>query len=278
MLTGIEHHAPEVQRTTMTLPKILGGAGALILSALVGGTLIGSAMATDETADPSTDATVDRTASCEIFRDTLASELGVTTDELVAAGKTAANAAIDAAVAAGDLDEDRAATMRERIDAFDGDCAGLGRGFGLGFGMGFDRGVDRGLHLGLHLQTAADALGMTPPELRDALADAGSLQAVADAQGVAYDTVKTAILGDVQARLDEAVADGLDQDRADTMLEKVTTWLDGGGQLDDLPGAGMGPGFGPGHGRGHGMGQGMGHGFGPWGGDDTDSGEEDAGA
>lgn len=261
----------------MTLPKVLGGAGALILAALVGGTLIGSAMATDETADPSTDATVDRTASCEVFRDTLASELGVTTDELVSAGKTAANAAIDAAVAAGDLDEDRATAIRERIDAFDGDCAGIGRGFGLGFGMGFERGVDRGLHLGVRLQAAAEALDMTPPALRDALVDAGSLQAVAEAQGVSYDTVKAAVLDDVQARLDEAVADGLDQDRADTALENVTTWLDGGGLLDELPGAGMGPGFGPGHGRGHGMGQGMGPGFGPWGGD-CDSTEENAGA
>ena len=263
----------------MTLPKLLGGAGALILSALVGGTLISSALATDETADPSTDTTGDQVAYCEVFRDTLASELGVTTDELVSAGKAAANAAIDAAVAAGDLDEERATTMRERIDAFDGDCAGLGPGFGLGFGMGFERGMERGLHLGLRFEAAADALGMTPPALFQALTDAGSLQAVADAQGVAYDTVTSAVLDDVQARLDEAVADGLDQDRADTILENLTTWLDGGGQLDELPSAGMGPGFAPGHGRGHGgMGPGMGPGFGPWrGDDDTDSGE-DAGA
>ncbi len=263
----------------MTLPKILGGAGALVLSALVGGTLIGSALATDETTDPSTDATGDQTAYCEVFRETLASELGVTSDQLLSAGKSAANAAVDAAVAAGDLDPDRAAAITERIDAFDGDCAAIGRRFEAGFGVGFGRGVDRGLALGVRLEPAADALGMTAADLHEALVDAGSLQAVADAQDVAYDAVKAAILDSVQARLDQAVAAGLDQERADAVLAKVTAWLDGGGQLDELPGGGRA--FGPGHGRGHGgVGPGVGPGFGPWGdGDDgTDSSVEDAGA
>ena len=106
----------------MRLTKTLGAAGALIISALVGGTLIGSALATDDSTD--TDTTVAAGEYCDVFMDSLASELGVTRDALVAAGKAAANAAVDAAVAAGDITEERATAIRERIDASDGSgCA-----------------------------------------------------------------------------------------------------------------------------------------------------------
>ena len=102
----------------MQLLKALGFAGALILSAIVGGTLIGSALAQDGETD------ADTATYCDTFMDAFAAELGVSRDEVVAAGKAAANAAVDAAVAAGDLTEERAAAIRERIDAVDGaDCA-----------------------------------------------------------------------------------------------------------------------------------------------------------
>ena len=241
----------------MRLTKALGFAGALLLSALVGGTIIGSALATDETTDSGTDTTVE-TPYCDVFRDTFASELGVTVDELTAAGKAAAAAAVDAALAAGDIDEDRAADLKDRIEAYDGDgCGWFGHGFARGFDHGFERGVARGF-MGANLfETAADALGIDVTELRDLLADAESLEAVATTQGVDYADVKAAILADVQANLDEAVADGLDQARADTMLERVTAWLDEGGELRGR--------LGPGMGRGHGHGPG-----GIWGGDDAE--------
>ena len=67
------------------------------------------------------------------------------------------------------------------------------------------------------------------------------------------------MLAAVQADLDAAVADGLDQARADAVIERLTTWLDEGGEL-----GGFGPRpFGPGRG-----------GFGPWG----DRGSDDADA
>jgi hypothetical protein len=258
----------------MTILKPLGAAGALVAAALVGGTLIGSTLAVDEETD--TDAG-DITSYCETFRDTLANELGVSVDEMTAAGRAAADATLDAAVAAGDLDADRAETLRQRIAAFDGTCDGLGP-FARGFGMGFDRGLDRGLGNGPAgagglqvgaLQAAADALGLDAVDLREQLADGASLQEIA---GDAWDDVKASVLTDVQARLDEAVAEGLDQERADTILEHITTWLDGGGQLDEMggPAGGMGPGQGRGHGpsgRGGGMGIGPG-GF--WGTDDAE--------
>lgn len=224
----------------MRLTKTLGAAGALILSALVGGTLIGSAFAQDETTDP--EAAANAAAYCDTFMDTFASELGVTRDEITAAGKAAATAALDAAVAAGDVTEERAATIRERIEAFDGEgCAFLGT-----FRGGFAHGQERGFLGGDVLEAAADALGLESSALIEQVGEATSLEALAGEQGVAYDEVKASILAAVQADLDAAVAEGLDQARADVVIERLTTWLDEGGQLDGLPGR-HGPrgGFGP---------------------------------
>jgi hypothetical protein len=249
----------------MRLTKALGAAGALIVAALVGGTLIGSALATDET--DGTDSTSTGTAYCETFRDALASELGVTVDELVAAGQAAANATIDAAVAAGDLDEDRADELRERIAEADGsECIG----FGHAFGGGFERGTVRGFLGGDVFEAAADALGLESADLIGELRDAGSLEALAEAQAVSYDEVKASILAAVQADLDAAVAEGLEQERADEVIERLTTWLDEGGQVGDGPGLGLGW---------HHRGPLNGGPFGPWGDDDPDDDDaEDSGA
>ncbi len=245
----------------MRLTKTLGFAGALIVAALVGGTLINTTFAVDETTDAADAADA---AYCDVFRDTLVSELDVTADELTAAGKTAANAAIDAAVAAGDLDEERAATLRERIEAYDGDGCGLfGRAgaFGRGFGAGMERGIARGFLGGDVFEAAADALGIESADLIGQARDAGSLEALAETQGVAYDEVKASVLAAVQADLDAAVGEGMDQARADAAIEHLTTWLDEGGQLGDL-----------GSGRGGHHGPMRGGGFGP--GDDADDAEE----
>jgi hypothetical protein len=238
----------------MRLTKTLGLAGALIISALVGGTLIGSALATDEETGTDLDTSAG-TPYCDTFRETLASELGVTADELTAAGKAAATAVVDAALAAGDIDEDRAADLKERIEAYDGDgCGWFGHGFARGFGQGFARGLGHGFMGAGVLESAADALGIDVAELRDLLDEAGSLEEVATDRSASYETVKAEILADVQATLDEAVADGLDEDRAATAIDRITTWLDEGGQLDGLGRRGFAPGMGPGHGHGHGPG------------------------
>ena len=217
----------------MRLTKTLGMAGALILSALVGGTLIGSALAQDT----ETDATVG--AYCDTFMDAFASELGATRDEVVAAGKAAANAAVDAAVAAGDLTEERAATIRERIEAADGSGCVFGGAFRLGFGHGFGHGLGRGFLGGDVFEAAADALGLESADLIGRLDEAGSLEALATEQGISYDEVKASILAAVQADLDAAVAEGnLEQERADSIAERLTTWLDEGGTFEGPLGRG----------------------------------------
>ena len=217
----------------MRLTRTLGFAGALILSAIVGGTLIGSALATDES--DGTDATGAASEYCDVFLDTLASELGTDRDGLVAAGRTAALAALDAAVAAGDVDEDRAADIRERIEDADGEGCGW-FGHGIGFARGFAHGAVRGFLGGDVLEAAADALGIDSSDLIGEVRDAGSLQAAVEARGASYDDVKAAVLASVQADLDAAVADdGLSQERADALLERISTWLDEGGPIPERP-------------------------------------------
>jgi hypothetical protein len=233
MLQCIQSTPTTARIISMRLTKSLGLAGALILSAIVGGTLIGSALATDE------DGTTDEPTSeyCDAFMDTLASELGTDRDGLVAAGKTAALAAVDAAVEAGDLTDDQATAARERIEAFDGtgcDWFGHGIGFGRGFAEGFGHGVGRGLLGGDVFEAAADALGIESSALIDELGDAGSLEALAGELDVSYDSVKSSVLAAVQADLDAAVAEGLSQERADQAIERVTTWLDDGGEVGGL--------------------------------------------
>jgi len=227
----------------MRLTKILGAAGALILSALVGGTLIGSALALDDGTETDTDVGT----YCDTFMDAFATELGSTRDEVVAAGKAAANAALDAAVAAGDVTDERAADVRERIEAYDGSGCAFGGAFKLGFGHGLGHGVGRGFLGGDVLEAAATALGIDSAGLIERLGDAESLEALAVEEGVAYDDVKAAIVAAVQADLDAAVAEGMDQERADAVIERLTTWLDEGGQLDGFPAGRHGHrgGFGP---------------------------------
>lgn len=222
----------------MHLTKILGAAGALILAALVGGTLIGPTLAADET-----DATGDAGAYCDAFLDTFAVELGVTRDAVTAAGKSAAGAAIDAAVAAGDLSEERATALRERVDAAEGDgCGLLKAGWIGGFGHGWARGF-----LGANvLDAAADALDLDRSELIARLRDAGSLQALAEELELSYDDVRASVLDAVGAGLEAAVDQGLSQERADAAIEHVTQWLDNGGEPRGLrPHRGM-PGASPG--------------------------------
>jgi hypothetical protein len=213
--------------------KLLGGAAALITAALVGGTLIGSVLAAPsgsgasnpETAfgeDERTD--TDAAAYCQVFLDTFASELGVGTDELAPAAKAAAIAAITAAVEAGDLSQEAADRMIARVEEWDGEgCRWIG--FKLGH---WAHHAGQGAFLSGMWEAAAEALGMEPGELREALGDA-TLEEVAEAQGVAYADVVAAVLAAAQVDLDAAVEAGrITQERADAMLDRMETWLNEG--------------------------------------------------
>lgn len=205
--------------------KTLGIAGGLVAAALVGGTLISAALAAPSS--PGSDASGADLADgeyCEAWQEAFADELGVSVDDLLPAAKAASIAAIDAAVAAGDLTEERATALKEKIDAFDGNgCRFFGHPF---FGGG--QGGPKAHFGGPLLSVAAEALGIEPGELMQALRGGDSLQDVATAQGKDYDTVKQAIHDAAKTKLDAAVAEGLDQARADAALSKLDEALDSG--------------------------------------------------
>lgn len=216
--------------------KTLGIAGGLVAAALVGGTLISAALAAP--ASPGAGASSADLADgeyCEAWQKAFADELGVSVDDLLPAAKAASIAAIDAAVAAGDLTAERATALKEKVNAAEGNgCRFFGHPF---FGGG--QGGPKAHFGGPLLSVAAEALGMEPGELMQALRSGDSLQDVASAQGKDYDTVKQAIHDAAKTKLDAAVADGLDQARADEALSK----------LDEALASGDFPAWGPG--RGH---------------------------
>ena len=215
--------------------RTLGIAGGLIAAALVGGTLISAAFAAPSAPGASGSAAdLANGEYCTAWQEAFAKELGVSVDDLLPAAKAASIAAIDAAVAAGDLTEERATALKDKVNAADGNgCRFFGHPF-LGGGHPFKA------HFGGPLlSVAAEALGMEPGELVQALRSGDSLQDVATAQGKDYDTVKQAIHDAAKTKLDAAVADGLDQARADEVLSKLHAALDSG----EFPAWG--------HGRGH---------------------------
>src|SRR5918999_1079396 len=66
----------------------------------------------------------------------------------------------------------------------------------------------RGPRFRAHLGVAAEALGVTEDELRQALRDGQSMADVAAEQNVEVQTVIDALVADATTRIDEAVADG----------------------------------------------------------------------
>jgi hypothetical protein len=234
--------------------KTLGIAGALVAAALVGGTLISAALAAPTSPRSSASgADLADGAYCETWQKAFADELGVSVDDLLPAAKAASIAAVDAAVAAGDLTEERATALKEKINAAEGNgCRFFGHPF-----AGIGHGGDKAHFGGPLLSVAAEALGIDPGELMRSLRSGDSLQDVATAQGKDYNAVKQAIHDAVKTKLDAAVADGLDQARADEILSKIDEALAGG----DFPA------MGPGHGH---------FGFPGFGHDDADETESEA--
>ena len=205
--------------------KIAGLAGALVVSALVGGTLIGAVAASTVPASPapiaaaaaasSGPAALDVSEYCANFRAAFAANLGVSEAEMTAAARKAAISTIEAAVADGDMTKAAGDRLKARIDAAPADgCAVLA---GLrAKAANAVRVVKDGM------VAAADALQMTPAELRADLRGGKSLKDVAAAQNVPYATVSDAIMAAVKADLDAAVKAGtLKQARADRILERL---------------------------------------------------------
>ena len=144
----------------------------------------------------------DRAAEQKAFLDDVAKRLNVTRDRLDAAIKGAAEARIDAAVAAGQLTKEQGDAAKQRLEngvpllkpgLLNGRPGGL-RGF-------------RGPRMKL-FDGAAGYLGLTDAELRDQLMSGKSLAQIAQARNKPLDGLKAAIKTALTKRLDDAVANG----------------------------------------------------------------------
>ena len=224
----------------MTLLKAFGGAGALVVAAIVGGTLISSVLAAPAPTgiDPAALGHADG-AYCQTYLDALAGELGISTDELTTAGQAAASTTIDAAVTAGDLTDAQATALKERIaENAAGPCAAFGGR--LHFGGPGGPGGRATLPLGDLLGAAADTLGIAQADLVDRLRAGETLADIATAEGVAIATVTGAVTDTLDAALADAVAAGyLTQARADEIAARVAQEL-ADGTWPDHPGRGHG--------------------------------------
>ena len=212
--------------------KILGFASALVASAVVGGTLISTVLANPGAA-PSTTTTnggglaVDAKTGqyCQTFLDEFAKQLGVSESALLPASKAAFDAAIDKAVANGDLPKAIGDAMKERIANANGDGCGL---FAARFRHLFKNTLKSGIRTDLG-QAAASSLHLSVDQLKTKLKSGESLKDIAKAQNVDYATVTSAIESAAKTDLDKLVKAGtITQDRENTMLDRLDQGLKNG--------------------------------------------------
>jgi DNA-binding phage protein len=166
--------------------------------------------------------------------DDAAQQLGVQPSELSNALKQALENRVDAAVKDGRLTKAEGAKLKERIDA--GDFPLFGLGPGPGFGDRHGHGI-----FDAKLEAAADYLGMTEANLREALENGKTLAQVARDRGKSVDGLVNALLDTAEKKLDAAVKAG-----RLTEAEKADMLSGLGRRITDLVNGRFPPRFGPG--------------------------------
>lgn len=244
----------------MSRSRVAAVAALLVLTAVIGGTVIQSVAASTSPGHPSApDATVvgagpsadpatgpsanpaasaaapnGPSAACTEFRAAFAAALGVDESALTPAAKTAAKQVVDSALAAGRITQQRADKLKTRIDQAAGDGCGVlaGRAAQAAGALGVVRdGID----------AAADALKLSRAQLVAKLRGGATLQSIAADAGVPYETVTAAVVGSVKADLDAAVAKGtIRQARADRILARLQQNLAAGRFRNEKPAASPG--------------------------------------
>ena len=137
----------------------------------------------------------------EAFLDDVAKRLGVDREALEQALEDSAVARVDAAVADGRLTEEQAKRVKERIRSGEGPLLGVPRFGPHGLGTYGGRGVQLEL-------AAAEYLGLSEAELREARREGASLADLAAREGKALEGLKRALRAAAKAELDGAVEDG----------------------------------------------------------------------
>ena len=218
----------------MSKLRLAGFSGALVVAALVGGTVI-NAVAAAPSAAPRTPAAAPAAAPtaatagpvaeyCETYRAAFAKELGVTEDALKAAAKKALAATIDKAVADGDLAKAAADRLKTRVEASTADGCKLLAGWGQRIAKA-TRGALGVVQDGL--DAAAKALDMPAADVKRRAQVRQEPQGPRDGpEGRLRDRERGRSSAAVKADLDKAVAAGtIKQAREDRILDRLTKAL-----------------------------------------------------
>jgi hypothetical protein len=136
------------------------------------------------------------------FLSKLAANLGIGQDQLTDAVKQINLQLIDEAVAAGTMTEEQAQAARDRVNN-----STDGGGFGVRPGGGGRGGVHGGIGGGALNEATAAYFGITTDQLRQDLADAGTLQGVAAKYGKDNDAGKDGLKAALEAALRQQLTD-----------------------------------------------------------------------
>jgi ribosomal protein S20 len=171
-------------------------------------------------------------ADATTLLDRVAAKLGVEPDRLEQAFREARDEEIDERVQDGDLSQEQADRLKERLDEMppEGEWAPFPGGRGPGSHPWMEK-LHGAFGLGLGLidgaSALADFLGVDEAGLMRELAGGESLATVAEANGKSRDELKAFIVSEANVRIDEAVESGLiPEDRADELRSKLNERLD----------------------------------------------------
>jgi len=158
------------------------------------------------------------------FREAVAKALGVSVDEYNAVVREAHEKVVDEAVTEGNLTEEQAERMRERMEHAPG-AWGRGRGFKAPHGEGFraPRGGMMGRAVASPIGVAAEKMGISVDELMAKIQEGKSIaDVVATVDGVELEDITGAYMDQLGEALSQAVENGrMTQEQADSMLEQA---------------------------------------------------------
>ena len=141
----------------------------------------------------------------------LAENLGISEEDLQAAVQETQIEILDEAVAAGRIDEERAAEIRERIES--------GEGLAFGFHGPGHPGGHRGHYA---IEEVAEFLGIERADVLSALQDGQSLAEIAAANGSSAEALIDHLVAQLEERVNEKLAgEDITQERADEILSNA---------------------------------------------------------
>lgn len=178
----------------------------------------------------------------QTFFSKVADKLGVSEEELDSAVKDASLEMIEEALAEGEISEEQADRLRERVEEY---------GFALPLRPKWGHGVCQA-RVHFLLGAAAEVLDMEKGDLLQELQDGQTLAQVAEGKGMGVDEFKDDLLAQIQADLNGLVeGEKITQERADKALERAQENIDDivNREAPEHPCRG-GPGHGPGGFRG----------------------------